>query len=186
MSLSHIIGFDDAPFLRSHRGNILVVGSVYSSLRLEGVVSGRIRRDGVNATRVLVQLVTGSKFGAHLQLVMLQGIALGGFNVVDVHQLHRRLGVPVLVITRRAPNLDAIREALLTRVPGGARKWRLIERLGPMEPLAGVHVQRVGLSSVEAAEVIRRTAVHGRIPEPLRTAHLIAGGIGTGESRGRT
>lgn len=183
---SHVVGFDDHPFPRHHRGDVGVVGAVFSGARLEGVLSGRVRRDGANAARRLEEMVRGSRFAGHLQLVMLQGIALAGFNVVDVPRLHRRLGIPVLVVARRAPDLPAMRRALLARVPGGARKWALIERLGPMEPVAGVWVQRAGLSPAEAEEVVRRTALHGRIPEPLRTAHLIAGGVATGESRGRT
>jgi endonuclease V-like protein UPF0215 family len=186
MPISHVIGFDDCPFPHDHRGNITVVGAVYAGPRLEGILSGQIRRDGANAARTLAQMVKRSKFAGHLQLVMLQGIALGGFNVVDVHFLHQTLNLPVLVIARRQPDMVAIKQALLTRVPGGARKWRLIERLGPMEPVAGVHVQRVGLTLIEADNIIKRFALHGHIPEPLRTAHLIAGGIGTGQSRGRT
>lgn len=186
MPISHIIGFDDSPFARSHRGDVRVVGAVFAGARLEGILSGAIRRDGANAARNLAALVSGSKFAAHLQLVMLQGIALGGFNVVDVFDLHARLRLPVLVIARRAPDMEAIRSALLTRVPGGARKWAIIERLGPMEPAAGVYVQRLGISLDEAAGVIGRSAINGVIPEPLRVAHLIAGGIADGESRGRT
>ncbi|HSG81695.1 MAG TPA: DUF99 family protein, partial [Gemmatimonadota bacterium] len=112
-------------------------------------------------------------------------VALGGFNVIDLQGLHERLGMPVMVVARRQPRLERIREALLTRVAGGARKWALIERLGAMEPVADVFVQRVGLSLEQAEEVIRRLAVHSNLPEPLRTAHLIAGGIATGQSRGR-
>jgi hypothetical protein len=139
----------------------------------------------VNSTRVLARLVAESKFARQLQLVLLQGIALAGFNVVDVLALHDALGVPVLVVARRAPRLPLIRHALLERVRGGRRKWALIERLGAMEEVSGVHVQRVGLSLDDAARVVRRLAVYGNIPEPLRTAHLIAGGITTGQSRGR-
>jgi endonuclease V-like protein UPF0215 family len=186
LAIRHVVGFDDFPFPRSHRGDVSVVGAVFSGVRLEGVLSGRVRRDGANATAVLARLVSDSRFAGHLQLVMLQGIALAGFNVVDLHGLHRRLDLPVLAVARRAPRLDAIRHALLSRVPGGARKWRLIERAGPMEELEGVFVQRVGLSTDEAREAIRATTLAGRIPEPLRTAHLIAGGIARGESRGRT
>jgi hypothetical protein len=182
---SHVAGFDDCPFERDHRGDVRVVGAVFTGLSLEGVLCGRVRRDGANATRNIARLVAESKFRRQLQLVMLQGIALAGFNVVDLHDLHRRLELPVLVVTRRRPRLESVREALLQRVPGGARKWALIDRLGPPEPVAGVYVQRVGLSAAQAEEVIRRFAVQGRIPEPLRTAHLIAGGITTGESRGR-
>lgn len=183
---SHIVGFDDFPFAREHRGDVPVVGAIYSGLRLEGIVSGKVRRDGINSTRELTRLVKQSKFGAHLQLVLLQGVALAGFNVIDVPRLHEALGVPVLVVARHAPRPQAMRRALLERIPGGARKWAMVERLGPMEPVGAVHVQRVGLSRAEAEAVIAATALNGSIPEPLRTAHLIAGGIATGESSGRT
>jgi uncharacterized protein len=145
-TISNVIGFDDFPFPRQHRGDVQVVGAVFSGLRLDGILSGRVRRDGMNATRVLAELIAASKFSQQLQLVMLQGIALGGFNVVDIHGLNKLLDVPVLVVARRAPRMEMIRKALLEVVPGGKRKWRLIERAGPMESVGGVFVQRAGLS----------------------------------------
>jgi endonuclease V-like protein UPF0215 family len=134
---------------------------------------------------MLATCIGSSRYAAHTRLVLLQGIALAGFNVVDVHGLHEALGIPVLVVARRAPRLDAMRAALLGRVPGGAHKWALIEKAGPMEPAAGVMVQRAGISLDDARDVIERSAVHGRVPEPLRVAHLVAGGVTTGHSRGR-
>lgn len=185
MPVSHVVGFDDAPFPRGARGDVPVVGCVFSGTTFTGVLSGRVRKDGRNATESLARLVTTSKWAPQLQLVMLQGIALAGFNVVDLAALRRLTGLPALVVARRAPDLAAIRDALLTRVPGGARKWALVEKAGPMEPCAGVFVQRAGLTLAEASHVIARTALHGRVPEPLRTAHLVAGGAWGGESRGR-
>ena len=184
-TISNVIGFDDFPFPRTHRGDVQVVGAIFSGPRLDGILSGRIRRDGANATRVLTRLIADSKFSQQLQLVMLQGIALGGFNVVDIHGLYRSLNVPVLVVARRAARLELIRRALLASVPGGERKWTLIEKAGQMEPIGGVFVQRAGLSLELADLVIRRFSVYGNIPEPLRVAHLITSGVGTGESRGR-
>jgi len=147
---------------------------------------GQIRKDGANATRNLMRLIEESKFATRIQVVLLQGIALGGFNVVDIHGLNAALGVPVLVIARRAPHMESVESALLHHVPGGARKWRLIQRAGPMEPVSGVWVQRAGLSREDATALIARLAIHGAIPEPLRVAHLIAGAMATGQSRGRT
>ena len=184
-NLSHVVGFDDGPFARSHRGDVRVVGAVFAGERLDGVLTGHVRRDGVNSTRVLRDLVARSRFAAQLQVVLVQGIAFAGFNVIDLAALHSALGLPVVAVARRCPDLAAIRRALLERVPGGARKWALIEKAGPMEPLAGVYVQRAGLSRSRTEGLIRRLAVHGRLPEPLRTAHLIAGGVVTGESRHR-
>jgi uncharacterized protein len=206
----NVIGFDDGPFPREHRGDVLLVGVVCSGTRVDGVISGKIRRDGANATRVMIDLVRKSQFGTHLQAVMFQGIAVGGFNVIDVHGLSAALRVPVLIVTRRPPDMVAVRRALFSaspasrpRVAGAARKWKLIEQAGTMELLGAsrraqrrqptgirtaeprLWIQRAGLSLEEARGLVADTTLHGNIPEPLRLAHLIAGGITTGKSRGR-
>jgi endonuclease V-like protein UPF0215 family len=134
-------------------------------------------RDGANATDALAAMISRSRFAAHTRLVMMEGIALAGFNVVDLHALAERLGMAVLVVSKREPNIPAVRHALLEKVPGGARKWKLIEKAGPMEPCANLFVQRAGLSMEEATAVIRRLAVHGRLPEPVRVAHLVASAL---------
>ena len=144
-----------------------------------------MRRDGVNATRTLIRLVTGSRFSGHVQVVLLQGIALAGFNVIDLQGLHNAVGLPVIAVARKQPDFNGIRDALLKRVPGGARKWSLIQRLGPMERAGEVFVQRTGISLESVDQLIRRLAVNSTLPEPLRTAHLIAGGITLGESKHR-
>jgi uncharacterized protein len=207
----NVIGFDDGPFEREHRGDILLVGAVCSGTRLDGVVAGRVRRDGADAARRMVQILRASQFGESVQAVMLQGIAVGGFNVVDIHGLAKALSVPVLVVVRRPPDMAAVRRALFSdvpharpRVPGAARKWKLIEAAGSLEALGSsrrsqrprptgivtpsprLWIQRAGgLSLEDARRLVAATTLHGNIPEPLRLAHLIAGGITTGKSRGR-
>lgn len=184
--LSNVVAFDDAPFAREHRGDVPLVGAVFAGTRLDGVLIGRVRRDGANATRTIHALVTGSQFRGHVQAVLLQGIAVAGFNVVDIHALHAALGIPVLVVARRQPDMAGVRSALLGgRVSGGARKWRLVCKAGPMEPTAGLWVQRAGLTLAEAERMLDRLRVHGSLPEPIRAAHLIAGALATGRSRGR-
>jgi endonuclease V-like protein UPF0215 family len=183
--LSHVIGVDDGPFDRDRRDDVLIIGAVFSGMRLEGVLSDKVCRDGTNATRVLINMISRSRFAAHVQVIMLQGVTVAGFNVIDLSTLYRTLQVPVITVVRRAPNLAAVRQALLTRVPGGRLKWELIQRSGPVEAVAGVFVQRLGISLTEADTLIRRLAVNSMLPEPLRTAHLIAGGISVGESRHR-
>jgi endonuclease V-like protein UPF0215 family len=205
------IGFDDGPFARDHRGDVLLVGAVCSRTRLDGVVTGRVRRDGADATRRMVEIVRGSQFAGHIRAVMLQGIAVAGFNVVDVRRLSDELSVPVLVLMRRPPDLSEVRRALFSEAPavrppvrGASRKWRLIVNAGAIEPLGAsrrskrsggptglrsgmprLWVQRVGLSLDAARRLVDATTLHGNVPEPIRLAHLIAGAIATGRSRGR-
>ncbi|ROR34141.1 DUF99 family protein [Inmirania thermothiophila] len=180
---SHVVGFDDAPFPRRGAAAVPVVGVLYSGRRLVGVVRGDVARDGDDATEVLARLV-GGRFRGHLQAVLLQGIAFAGFNVVDLPELARATGLAVLAVARRAPDLGRIRAALAA-VPGGEDKWARIVRAGPMEPLAGVHVQRAGIGRHEAEALVRALQLEGRVPEPLRVAHLVAGGVFRGASRGR-
>ncbi len=179
-----MVGFDDGPFPRRHTGRVAVVGAVYADLRLDGVLTGSVEKDGTDAADELARLVLQSRFEAHIRLVMLQGIALAGFNVVDVFALQQRLERPVLVVARRLPDLNAIKAALQTHIPSGAAKWQIIERLGPMEPAGPVFIQRVGIERDAALETVARFAIHGHVPEPLRNAHLIAGALVEGQSRG--
>lgn len=185
-ALSHTIGIDDAPFSKQHKGDVPIVGAVYAGLRLEGVLSTKIRRDGQNATRAIYSMIERSRFVGHLQAVLLQGIALGGFNVVDIQKLSVWLGLPVLVVIRKMPDLTSVERALTERVSGGARKWKLIQKAGAIEALGEIFVQRANLSLAEAKLLCEKLTPHSLIPEPLRAAHIIAGGVTLGEnSRGR-
>jgi endonuclease V-like protein UPF0215 family len=132
----------------------------------------------------MIKLVRQSQFVGHVRAVLLQGIAVAGFNVVDIQRLSEELRVPVLVVARRRPRM-ALVKAALERTRGAARKWALIERAGPVEPLGEVFVQRSGLDLEEAAGLLQATTLHGNLPEPLRLAHIIAGGVTRGTSRGR-
>jgi uncharacterized protein len=183
--LSYVIGIDDAPFERDHRGDVAVIGAVFNGARLEGVLCGQVRRDGRNATSRVGHMIEASRFADSLQAVLLQGITLAGFNVVDLHALSERLDLPVIAVCRRRPNLVRIRRALLEVVAGGKRKWRMIERVEPPRKCGAVYAQGVGLAWEETVALIQRFATHSHLPEPLRTAHLIAGALATGESRHR-
>lgn len=183
--ITNVVGFDDAPFAHEHFGDVRVVGAVCSRTRLDGVLSGKVRRDGVNATDELIRLVSSGKFREHVRAVLLQGIALAGFNVVDINRLSKELDVPVLVAVRKQPRLHLVEEALRERTRGGMRKWKLIQAAGALEQIGPMWVQRVGLTRPEATALLRATTLHGNLPEALRLAHLIAGGVTTGQSRGR-
>lgn len=184
-ALTNTIGFDDGPFAPEHRGDVDLIGAVFSGLRLDGVLRTKVRRDGKNATDRIVEVIEVSRFRKHPQLILLQGIAVAGFNVVDIHALNRRLGVPVLVVSRYKPDLKAVRAALLGSVRGGKRKWRLVERAGPPRKAGDLWIQCAGCTCGVAALLLERLAVNGKVPEPLRTAHLIAGGISKLQTRKR-
>jgi endonuclease V-like protein UPF0215 family len=183
--LTNVVGFDDGPLARDRPGaRVRVVGAVCARTRLDGVISGHVRKDGRDATARLAALIQSSPFDRHIRAVLLDGVTLGGFNVVDIHALSDEIDRPVLAIARRLPRFELIRAAL-SKLPDNDRRWAAIERAGRPEPLAGVYVQRAGLTLEAAGQLLAATTLHGKIPEPIRLAHLIAGGVVTGTSHGR-
>lgn len=176
------LGIDDAPFRRGRRGTVLVVGAVYSGAEFEGLLSTRIRQDGWNATERLLQMIVGSKFHSQLHLVLLDGITLAGFNVVDLPRLAGESGLPCVAVMRRSPDLAAVRRAL-TRLPGSRRKLQLVERAGPIYHAGeSLYFQVAGADPDPVRQALLGSLLHGCVPECLRGAHLIASGLATGQS----
>jgi hypothetical protein len=177
----HVIGFDDGPFARRPGAAVPLAGVVCGGTRFEGLVWGRVRRDGWNATREVCRLLEGGKFLPQLHLVLLDGIAFGGFNVVDLPELAARLKRPCVAVMRRPPDLDAVERAL-RRLPRADERWAKLQRAGPIHQLGGFTFQVQGAEASEAAEALARVTDRGNVPEPLRLAHLIGSAVVTGQS----
>ena len=179
-----VLGIDDAPFDKSIKKDILLVGAFFrGGTQLDGILSTKIRVDGNNATRKIAAMIMRSKFRPQLQCTILNGIAVGGFNVIDIHRLFALTRIPVLVVVRRKPDFARIRSALTVAKKSGS--YRLIEKAGPPRRLGKIYVQFAGIDLAVAKDILAITSTKSDIPEPLRVAHLIAGGIADGESRGR-
>ncbi len=166
------------------RKRALIVGVVGRDGVIEGVLSGNVEVDGEDSTARIIKMVKRSRFGNQIRLVVLNGIALAGLNVVDVPRLERVLKIKAVVLTRNRPRPSLLVRALdrFSKENGKDVKERiaLVEEQAKVESALsfGFHLQ----SSVEKAE-IRKLAKP--MFEILRVAHLIARGVETGESKGR-
>jgi uncharacterized protein len=179
-----VIGFDDGPFPRRRGASVPLVGVVCSGTRFEGLVWGRVRKDGWNATEEVCRLLERGKFLPQLHLVLLDGIAFGGFNVVDLPALAARLKSPCVAVMRRPPNLDAVEQAL-RRLPRAELRLARLRQAGPIHQLGGFTFQVQGAEPAFVAESLARVTDRGRVPEPLRLAHLIGAAVVRGESSHR-
>jgi len=178
------IGIDDGPFSRGQRRPVLVVGAVYSAAQFEGLLATSVRGDGYNATERLIRMIGGSKFHAQLHLVMLDGITLGGFNVVDLPRLASELGLPCVAVMRREPDQPAVTRAL-SHLPRSGWRRAVMDRAGPIHAAGPLCFQVAGGDAEAARQALLASTVQGHVPECLRAAHIIASGIITGESARR-
>lgn len=183
-----VLGVDDGPFRPKSDGKVLLVGVVMRGKeQLEGVLSTTVEKDGMDATEKLVEMVNRSRHKDQLRVIMSEGITVAGFNVLDIREIFEHTGLPVLVVTRKKPDLKKVEKAL-KHLPEWKERWRRMRRAGRIYQVGAgggkVYMQFCGIKREDAEEVLRRTIVHGLIPEPLRVAHLIATGIARGESVG--
>lgn len=176
-----VVGFDDAPFTRRKRGSAYIVGVVCAGTRFEGMVWGQVRQDGWNATDVICNLLVGKKFLPQLHILLLDGIAFGGFNVVDLPKLATRLQLPCVAVMRRHPNLAAI-ETAMHHLPQPQRRLQILKRAGIIHAFPPFFFQVCGETPEVTAAVLQRLTDRGKVPEALRLAHLIGGAVIKGES----
>jgi endonuclease V-like protein UPF0215 family len=176
-----VIGFDDVPWRHRARGAVGLVGAVCAGTRFEGMVYGSVRRDGWRATLTIERLLLGSKFLPQLHLILLDGIAFGGFNVLDLPRLARTLRRPCVSVMRKLPDLPAMERAA-RRLPRPEARLAVLRRAGPIH-VSGPFVYQVhGADPREIAVALRRLTDTGHVPEALRLAHLIGGAFAYGES----
>ncbi len=175
------VGFDDAPFARGRRGDVALAGVVCAGTRFEGLVWGRLRQDGWNATDAVARLLAGGKFLPQLHLVLLDGIAFGGLNVVDLEALAATLGRPCVAVMRRAPDLPGMERAI-RRLPGAERRLALLRRAGPLHRHGPFVFQVRGADPAPTGFALERLTDRGAVPEPLRLAHLVGTAVVRGQS----
>ena len=181
-----IIGWDDAPFTFKDKYTLLLGVVCRGGIQIDGVVTTKIRVDGNDTTEKIAEAINNSSHKEQLRVIMLDGITFGGFNVVDIHKLNEKTGLPVIVVIRDKPDMKAIKKSL-SKFHDSEKRWELIEKAGDVhrfevknKVLTGrktIYYQRCGINEYMSEKIINLTSVNSVVPEPVRAAHLICSGF---------
>jgi len=180
-----ILGIDDSNFTRTD-SEVLVVGVlVRGGFWIDGVLSTYVKRDGLDATEKITKMILNARY-KDLRAIMLKGITIAGFNLVDIESLNDNTGLPVVVVMRKMPDMNAMEKAL-TNLNFKAKRLEIIKRAGQIyegkvQEKSDIFFQFKGIEEDDARELIRISSMHSNIPEPLRVSHIIATGVVKGES----
>jgi len=183
-----LLAIDDSPFTFTDKYATIIGVIMRGGNYLECVMKSQVSIDGDDATFVCKNMINNTRHRKQLKAMLLDGIALGGFNVVDIDDIFSSTNLPVITVTRDNPDLNKIEEALKKNFIDWEKRLTLIKKgdINKVETSYNpIYIKCSGIDIEEAKEIIKISTIRGVIPEPIRVAHLIASGIIRGESYGK-
>lgn len=146
-------------------------------LVIDGVLLTEVTVGGLDATEGVLSIIEGLN-RRDINCVMINGCIISWFNIIDLRKVYDETGLPLLSLTyEESPGIE---EYIRKYFGNDQERLRLYRGLGPREPIvirktgAKVYVRYYGMKKHEAETIINSFTTHGRIPEPLRVANLIA------------
>ncbi len=183
------LGVEDGsfPINRERRPGFktLLVAAFLRELQLRDVKIGEITVDGTDATDVILSIVASLK--TKPDAVLLAGISYAGFNFIDPFRLQEEANLASLIVTAEKPNNKEVQTALQHHFPDWKMRWSVYKRLRNFQPLQAnplenpTFMETVGITKREGGRILKRLTKISRMPEPIRTARMIARGL-TSES----
>ncbi len=187
-----ILGIDDGPFDFRKDKKAIIIGVMFrGGSFMDGIMKREAEVDGKDITQTIIDMLKKTRH-KDLRVIMLDGITYAGFNIVNIKQIFKETHLPVIVVVRKFPDFERIRNAL-KNFADFEERWKLIESAGKpkrtkVQSVDGrkgyLYIQKCGINLSDAKAIVKISTTRGLIPEPIRLAHIIAGGIVLGESHG--
>ena len=175
------LGVDDAKFTFNSKSDTTdLIGVVCQGTRMVGMVKKEITIDGDDATEVLIDLIRQNE--KHVQFILTDTITFGGFNIIDLEEIYNATNKPIIAVTEKEVDLDAVKKAIVKTFPqNNIAKLRKIVNAGNLyeaviETAGGfskVFFHSKGISYKDVNSLFQKVCIDSKIPEPVRLAHII-------------
>ncbi len=163
-------------FVRSRPYSILAGIVMRSDLRTDGIAFARATVGGNDATDAVLKIYKSLKRD-DVNALIISGVAVSWFNIIDIQEIFERLNRPIVCLTyEESPGLE---EYIREYFPDPEEKLRNYSRLGKRNSIMlktgfEVYVRVLGASTDEARSLLSKFTLDGRVPEPVRAARLAA------------
>jgi len=165
-------------FRRDLEKSVLAGIVMRSDFIIDGVGFNRITVGGMDATEGIMHLVESLRRD-DINLMMLNGCVISWFNIVDIQEVYERLQIPLICVTYEES--EGLEEHIAKHFEANERDVRIeaYKRLGDRVPVKlydqfEVLIRFLGIEKTDAEMVLKKFTAHGRVPEPLRVARIVA------------
>lgn len=181
---ARFIAITSGPIDRAKRNKTLIVGAVYRETYIEGLLSTRVTVDGIDSTAQIIKMIKGSRFRDQIRILLFNGIALAGLNIINPKLLEKKLKMNVVLLNRRRQNakdlINALNESSRITRKNTRERAKVVEEHSSTKILKA---RNLFLQSGLDDHYLRNFA--DKAFEALRISHIISRGISSGESKGR-
>lgn len=148
-----------------------------ADLIVDGFVFGSATLGGDDATDAVVGMFYRLERN-DINVIMLRGVIISLFNIIDLEKVYLDTGVPVIGLTfEESEGLD---EHIKHHFPQSWRhKLQQYHKVGGRAKVmlktgSTLFIRTAGLNEKQATQILNRFTLQGAIPEPVRLAHLLA------------
>ncbi|MHC1611552.1 MAG: endonuclease dU [Candidatus Methanospirareceae archaeon] len=165
-------------FRRGYEKSVLAGIVMRSDFIIDGVGFAEITVGGMDATEGILRLYESLQRD-DISVMMLNGCVISWFNIVDINEVYNRLQIPLICVTYEES--EGLEEHLARHFEAEERDSRIeaYKRLGDRVPVAlqdrfEILIRFLGIEEAEAGAVLKKFTTHGKVPEPLRVAKMVA------------
>jgi endonuclease V-like protein UPF0215 family len=165
-------------FRREQEKSVLAGIVMRSDFIIDGAGFAYITVGGMDATEGVVHLFESLQRD-DINVMMLNGCIISWFNIIDLHEVYQRLQIPLICVTYEES--EGLEEHIAKHFEASERDSRIeaYKRLGDRVPVRlhdqfEVLIRSLGIDDADAGAVLKKFTTHGKVPEPLRVARIVA------------
>ncbi len=169
-------------FVMEHKKSVLGGIVMRSDFIIDGAAFQEITVGGMDATEGILRLFHSLQRD-DINAMMLNGCVISWFNIVDMEEIYDELRIPLVCVTYEES--EGLEEHIEHHFSGKARDLRLeaYRKLGNRVTLHlhsetdkryEILIRFLGMDKREAGSILNKFTLHGRVPEPLRVAKMMA------------
>jgi endonuclease V-like protein UPF0215 family len=147
---------------------------------IDGFVFGSAALEGNDVTDQILSMYE-ELHRSDISYLMISGLIVSMYNIVDIKKLHASLQIPVIGVTYNES--DGITDAIKHHFPKSFEsKIHEYEKLGKREMITlhtshDLFVRYEGCTIYEVKQLLNKLTLQGSIPEPLRVSQLLANAL---------
>ena len=149
------------------RGDLIIDGAAFSTATVGGM-------DATDSVLSIIHQLNRPD----INVVLLNGCVISWYNVIDLSRVYEESRRPLICVTYEPSR--GLEEHFRRNFPADwQQRVAIYRRNGGRTPLQlrtgfTVYIRYFGLTYSDTQQILNRFTLHGRIPEPLRVAQLLA------------